>query len=379
MKDLTNIEYLKDVRVLLRADFNVPIVASKVENDYRIRMALPTINALRSKGAKVIIISHIEVKDGEKNTLEPVAKALNDLGVPVKFVKNIRDAVAVTEKAKAGECILLENLRQFDGEKANDPKFAQELASLADVYVNDAFSVSHREHASVVGVPKYIPAFSGLQMQKEIEALTKAFHPDHPFLFILGGAKFETKLPLLERFIRIAENVFVVGALAHDFFEDKGYELGKSLTSDTDFDLRNYADNPKLLLPIDVVVESGDIKSPNMLTSKEKIVDAGPKTLELLSKKINEARFILWNGPLGLYEGGYKKGTLEVAKMIASRAGAINSVTSIVGGGDTLAAIAELGIEDKFTFVSTAGGAMLEYLSKGTLPGIDAISDSKKQ
>ena len=378
MKTLTDIEYLKDVRVLLRADFNVPIANGRVVNDYRIRMALPTINLLREKGAKVIIISHLEVKEGEKNTLEPVAKVLNDLGIPVKFVSDIRNAAEETNKMSADTCLLLENLRQYDGEKANDPKFSQELASLGDVYVNDAFSVSHREHASVVGVPKILRGYIGLQMQKEVDALSKAFHPEHPFLFILGGAKFETKLPLLERFIRIADNIFVVGALAHDFFKAKGYETGKSLTSVRNVDLSMYTNSERLLLPIDIVNDAHEVKSVDSITKNEKIMDAGPKTLELLRAKIDEARFILWNGPLGMYENGYKEATLEVAKMIAGRAGAINSVTTIVGGGDTLAAIAPLGLESKFNFVSTAGGAMLDFLSTGTLPGIDALNNSEK-
>ena len=391
MKILTDIEYLKDVRVLVRVDFNVPIAKGKVANDYRIRMALQTINFLLSKGAKVILLSHLEVKEGEKATLEPVAGVLTKLGVPVTFVKKIQNATEEIAKMSGGSCLLLENLRQFDGEKANDPKFAAELASLGDIYVNDAFSVCHREHASIVGVPKLLPGYVGLQMENEIKHLSQAFHPEHSFLFILGGAKFETKLPLLERFIRIADNVFVGGALANDFFKGKGYEVGKSLISVGELDFSRYFSNPRLMLPVDVVVSSDvgipgkkasadkAVKLDDSLTKTDKIMDAGPKTLELLRTKIGEASFILWNGPLGLYEGGYCEATLEVAKMIAARFGSVNSgdvkgFTSIVGGGDTLAAISTLGLEDKFTFVSTAGGAMLDYLANGTLPGIDALN-----
>ena len=367
MKNLIDIEYLKDVRALVRVDFNVPIAKGKVVNDYRIRMALPTINFLREKGAKVILMSHLEVVKGEDNTLEPVAAVLNKLGVPVTFVKNIKDALSAITKMKAGTCILLENLRQFDGEKANDPKFAAELASLGDFYVNDAFSVCHREHASVVGVPKLLPHYVGLQVQNEIKNLSKAFHPVHPFLFILGGAK-------LERFIGIADNVFVGGALSNDFFKAQGFEVGKSLVSDSELHLEKYLSNSKLMLPVDVVNEAKEVKSADALTSTDKIMDAGPKTVELLRAKINAASFILWNGPLGLYENGYQGATLELAKMIAGRYGSFSDFTSIIGGGDTLAAIATLGIEDKFTFVSTAGGAMLDFLANGSLPGIDALS-----
>ncbi len=371
MKTLTDIEYLKDVRVLVRVDFNVPIAKGKVVNDYRIRMALPTINYLRDKGAKVILMSHLEVVEGEKNTLEPVVDVLTTLKVPVTFVKNIRSANDAIATMKSGTCILLENLRQFDGEKANDPKFAKELASLGDIYVGDAFSVCHREHASIVSVPRLIPSFAGLQIQNEVKNLSQAFHATHPFLFILGGAKFETKLPLLERFIRLADGIFVGGALANDFFKAKGNEVGKSLTSVTDFDFSKYLSNPALVLPVDIINEAHEIKPANAVTKFEKIMDAGPKSLELLKVKIDAASFILWNGPLGLYEGGYQAATLEVAKMIAARAG---KVTSIVGGGDTLAAIATLKLEDKFTFVSTAGGAMLDFLASGSLPGIDALN-----
>ncbi len=377
MKILTDIEYLKDVRVLVRVDFNVPIANGKVVNDYRIRMALPTINFLLKKGAKVILISHLEVLEGEKNTLEPVVEVLETLGVPVRFVRNIRSAASEITKMVAGSCILLENLRQFDGEKANDPQFAKELASLSDVYVGDAFSVCHREHASIVSLPRLIPSYAGLQMQNEVEHLSQAFHATHPFLFILGGAKFETKLPLLDRFIRLADSVFVGGALANDFFKAKGYEVGKSLVSVTDFDFSKYFSNPALMLPTDIVNETHVIEPAGSLTKFEKIMDVGPKSLALLKAKIDSASFILWNGPLGLYEGGYQSATLDVAKMIAARfdnPGTAGKVTSVVGGGDTLAAIATLGLESKFSFVSAAGGAMLDFLAKGSLPGIDALN-----
>lgn len=377
MKTLSDIEYLKDVRALVRVDFNVPIIKGKVVNDYRIRMALPTINFLRAKGAKVVLISHLEVKEGEKATLEPVVGVLENLGVSTTFVKNIRNATDEIAKMSAGSCILLENLRQFDGEKTNDQQFAKELASLGDFFVNDAFSVCHREHASIVGVPKLLPSYAGLQLQNEIEHLSQAFHAMHPFLFILGGAKFETKLPLLERFIRLADTVFVGGALAHDFFKGKGYEVGKSLVSVGEFDLSKYFSNPVLMLPEDVVIENRETRPVDCLINTDKIMDAGPKTLELLKAKIDAASFILWNGPLGLYEGGYCEATQEVAKAIAARfdvAGAAGKITSIVGGGDTLAAIATLKLEDKFTFISTAGGAMLDFLTNGTLPGIDALN-----
>lgn len=407
MKNIQDIPHLEGVRVLVRVDFNVPMKNGVVSDDHRIRMALPTIDFLKKKGAKVILASHLEISDGIRNmakkddnlrtngggksagvpSLEPIAKCLVGLGVPVSFLKDFRKANGfIDNELKPGECVLLENLRFFEGEKANDKGFGKDLSSLADIYVNEAFSVSHREHASIVGLPKFLQSYAGLQFEREIANLSEVFHPEHPFLFILGGAKFETKLPLLEKFADIADTVFVGGALANDLYKEKGYEVGKSLVSPEHLDLKPLLNSPKLVLPIDVVNEKNETRAADGLKSDEKIVDAGPKTLESLKAKIASAKLILWNGPLGLYEGGYKGPTLELAKMIADRTVATvpggekesgdARVQSIVGGGDTLAAISELGIEDEFTFVSTGGGAMLEFLAKGTLPGIEALEKS---
>jgi len=390
MKTLNDIENLKSVKVLVRVDFNVPIRNGAVADDTRIKAAMPTIDFLRAKGARVILISHLESNDGSIPSLQPVADHLKlKIGLPVMFVKNIRAANDLIEnELQESQCMLLENLRFFDGEKANDQKFAKELASLADIYVNEAFSVCHREHASIVSVPKYLPSYAGLELEKEIDNLSKAFNPPHPFLFILGGAKFETKLPLLSKFIEIADTVFVGGALANDLFKAKGYEVGKSLVSDlgdsshhpsaggadTINDLAKYVNNPKLLLPIDVTVEDKSVKSPDSLSSIDEIKDSGPKTIALLQDKINASKFILWNGPLGVYEDGYRQPTLDLARMIGEATA--HGAETIVGGGDTLAAVASLGLSDKFSFVSTAGGAMLDFLAKGTLPGIQALNIS---
>lgn len=371
MKTLHDIPRLQGVRVLLRADFNVPIKDGIVVEDFRIRAALPTIDFLRKGGAKIVLISHLESIDGGNGSLRPVVDRLVSLGVPATFVENISDARTHIENLRDGECLLLENLRSFAGEKENDQTFAQELASLGEVYVNEAFSASHREHASTVGVPAYIPGYAGIQLEKEIGHLSKAFDPAHPFMFILGGAKFETKLPLLQKFMDTADSVFIGGALATDFFRAKGYEIGTSLISKGDIGLSSYIDSPKLLIPVDVVVSSGATKSADGLSPEDKILDAGPKTIEMLRDQILTAKFILWNGPLGLYEDGYRGPTLELAKLIGEATS--RGAETIVGGGDTLAAIATLGIEDKFTFISTGGGAMLDFLAKGTLPAIEAL------
>lgn len=374
MKTLTDIEHLDGVKVLVRADFNVPISNGVVVEDFRIRAALPTIEYLRSRGAKIILISHLEAADGSNGSLKPVIQSLKSLNISVTFVEKIQNARSAIENSANGECILLENVRFFEGEKNNDKSFAKELASLADIYVNDAFSVSHRDHASVVGVPQYISGYVGVQFEKEISHLSKAFNPSHPFLFALGGAKFETKLPLLAKFMKTADTVFVAGALANDFFRAKGYEIGKSLVSKGNIDLSSYINDPKLLLPIDIVNKENQVKNADGLSTDDIILDAGPQTLEILKQKLTEAKFILWNGPLGLYEDGYRKPTLELAKMIGEAT--LRGAETIVGGGDTLAAIAELGIEEKFTFISTGGGAMLDFLAQGTLPGIEALEKS---
>lgn len=379
MKTIKDIGSLKGVKVLLRADFNVSIKNGAVVDDYRIRMTLPTIDLLIESGAIIILVSHLESNDGTNGTLEPVAKHLVKLGRPVTFVKNWKKAREIIDnEMKNGECILLENLREFAGEKANDPKFSKEMASLADIYINDAFSVSHRAHASVVGVAELLPCYAGLQLEKEVAHLSKAFNPTHPFLFILGGAKFETKLPLLQKFVDIADIVFVGGALATDVFKAKGYEIGQSLVSKTDIDLSGFVNNSKLLLPLDITNQNHEVRMANEMRSDDQAMDCGPKTIEILKQKIAEAKFILWNGPLGVYEKGFQDTTLALAKLIADRTvGGMSDVQSIVGGGDTLAAIAKNGDEEKFTFVSTGGGAMLEFLAKGTLPGIDALEKAK--
>ena len=373
MKTIKDIEFLEGVKVLVRVDFNVPIKNGTVVEDFRIKSAIPTIEYLQSKGAKVILIGHLEANEASDNSFKPVAEYINNkMAKKVSFVANLRNASQFIEnEIKNGDCVLLENLRFDDGEKKNDPKFAQALASLGDIYVNDAFSVCHRSHASVVGVPKLMPSYAGFQLEKEVANLSKAFSPSHPFLFILGGAKFETKLPLLEKFIEIADHVFVGGALATDFFKIKGYEIGTSLVSEGDFGLEKYVNNPKLLIPIDVKTKDGEIKMADALSKTDAIMDCGPGTIDSLSDKVKNAKLILWNGPLGVYEQGYKDSTLSLARLIANNHD--RGVESLVGGGDTIAAIAENNDEGRFSFVSTGGGAMLDFLAKGTLPGIEVL------
>ena len=340
MKSITEAKGLKGKRVLVRVDWSVPTQDDLVVDDYSIVKSLPTIEYLEKAGAKITLISHAE-KDTD--SLKGIASYVKRYLPTLTFIKS-------------GDLVLLENLRQDPREKENSEEFAKELALLGDFYVNEAFSVCHREHASVVGVPKFLPHFAGLQLEKEVQELSQVFYPKHPFLFILGGAKFDTKLPLLEKFVSLADYVFVGGALANNFFKAQGRDVGTSLVEEGEYGLLALLESGKILLPDDTIDEGG------------RILDIGPRSLENLKPKIEASKLVLWNGPLGYYEQGYKVATLELAKLLAEF-----GKKTIVGGGDTLAAIKELNLTDKFSFVSTGGGAMLEFLAKGTLPGVEAL------
>lgn len=334
----------------MRVDFNVPIKNGKVLDDFRIKKALPTIEFLQKKGAEVILISHLG-KDG-KESMKPVADCLK------KYVKK--------------NVILLDNIRKFPGEEKNDLSFAKKLSKLGDLYVNEAFSVSHREHASIVSLPKFLPSYAGFQLEEEIKNLSKVFKkPKHPFLFILGGAKFSTKMPLILKYLKLADRVFIGGALANQVFKEKGYETGLSLVENENYGLPSIVKNQKIILPCDVVVLNRGkrrVTMPYNVSPKENIIDIGPETIKDLEKKIKKAKMILWNGPLGKSSDGFDGATDKIIQAVAKR-----KAISIIGGGDTVDLISKLRMEKKFTFVSTGGGAMLEYLAKGTLPGIKAL------
>ncbi len=359
---------LKGKRVLVRVDFNVPIAGGAITDDFRIKKTLPLIEFLRNAGAKVILVAHLE--NEENDSLLPIFQYLEKL-FPICFIPDFlseagKSALSLHE---AGEVVLLENIRRYEGEKKNDPEFAEQLADIADVYVNEAFSVSHRSHASIVGVPKFLPHYAGFLLKNEVDNLSKAFKPVHPFIFILAGAKFETKLPLVEKFLKLADSVFIGGALANDLLKAQGFPVGASLVSDSSIDLSAIAKNPKLILPSDLVLEGKKLVSKDGAGDADRILDAGPATIAELKKVIAGAKFVLWNGTLGYCEGGYTEGTESLAKVIVE-----SKAEAVVGGGDTLAAIADLKIFDKFSFVSTGGGAMLDFLAHETLPGIDALN-----
>ncbi len=369
---------LRGKRVIIRAGVDAPISPEGVVvDDFRLKKALPTLQWLRAAGARIIIIGHTSRADGSDDvSLKPVCDLLNTY-MPVLWAGGVLGD-AISEKVlalKDGDMLMLENLRFEKGEKENDHAFAEALAEYADIYVNDAFSVAHRAHASVVTLPTLLPSYAGQLFMEELQHLELARTPKAPSLFVLGGAKFETKLPLVEKLLPVYDRIFIGGALAHTFFVARGYQIGTSLVSDIDISHSPLLGSSKVLLPIDVVVLSKGghvVKKLTEVEVDESIRDAGPETLAMLKEEMRFVETVLWNGPLGDYEHGFMAGTKAFAKIVADAKG-----VSIVGGGDTVAAIQDTSITDRFTFLSTAGGAMLSFLEQGTLPGVEALLSSK--
>jgi len=372
-KSLLECTELTGKYVFLRASLNVPIVAGEVHNQFRITRGMATVQHLVNQGARVIIAGHVG-SDGS-TSVQPVADIFAQQ-VPVVFSGEVlgTKTIKLRDELADGEVLVLENLRSNPGEKKNDSDFAQALASLADVYVNDAFAASHREHASLSAITQFLPSYVGFNFAHEYEELTKARTPLHPALFLLGGAKFDTKIPLVEKFLDIYDTIFIGGALANDFFKAKGFEVGTSLVSDVSLAGSSLLNNKKIVLPIDLVVEKDGVSritSPEEVRVDEKILDAGPDTVTMLDGYITQAKMVLWNGPFGDYEQGFEEQTLATAKLIAAADG-----YSVIGGGDTVAAIESLCCQEKYNFLSTAGGAMLTFLELGTLPAIVALQNA---
>jgi phosphoglycerate kinase len=361
-------------KVLARFDWNVPVENGKVANDYRLRASFETLGALINKGAAVIALSHL---GREGDSLAPVVAALKE-HFPAAFLVEdpfSAEGASALGALSAGQFAVVENVRRWPGEEANDAEFAAKLAALGTLYVNDAFPVSHRAHASVDALPRLLPSYAGAQFSKEVAALGKAFTPESPFVFILGGAKFETKIPLLRRF-QIADSIFLGGALLNDILRAKGMPVGGSLVSKDTAAAAAAAAWPNLVLPEAIVVANAagvqrTIAPGEPVGDDERILDVCTGNLKAA---LAGAKFVLWNGPLGLCEEGFRAGTEAAAALVAD-----SGAESIVGGGDTVAAIESLELSHRFTFVSTAGGAMLEFLaSGGNLPGIAALASSAK-
>ncbi|OHA09977.1 MAG: phosphoglycerate kinase [Candidatus Sungbacteria bacterium RIFCSPLOWO2_01_FULL_60_25] len=366
---------LRKRRVLLRVDFNVPVAHGRVAGDFRIRAHLPTIRALRQRGNQVILLSH---HSNHRQSIRPVARHLvRLLGAPVAFL-------ADPEKARAplrGPIVLLENLRFWKGEEAEDGRFARILASLGDAFVNDAFAVAHRRGASITVLPRIMPAYLGPLFEREIAELKRLEkNPERPLVAVFGGAKIETKIKLLRRMARLADRVLVGGAIANPLFAARGIHVSTPPITDAETRalVRMLARSPKIVLPVDGVMG----RSPGArqrtgpfgrMKRGEGIFDAGPSTVRLFRRELRNARTIIWNGPLGLVEmPAFQKGTLGLVRAIGQSRG-----RSIVGGGDTIAWLEERGLLKRFDYVSTGGGAMLAYLAGEKLPGLEALRGGK--
>ncbi len=376
---------LKGKRVFIRVDFNVPIKNGEITSDKRIRASLPTIQYALEQGAGVILASHLGRPKGKRvpeMSLAPVAKRLSELlGRPVKMAPDCIGPEVEAMKPDPGEVLLLENVRFYKEETDNDPEFARKLASLADVFVLDAFGSAHRAHASVVGVAKALPqAAAGFLMDKELEYLGKAItNPERPCIAILGGAKVSDKIEVIENLMKLVDKLLIGGAMAYTFLRAQGKPTGKSLVEEDKVDLaRELMEKAgdKLMLPVDHVVttelkEGAEAEVVETIPDGKMAVDIGPKTVEAYKAVIATAKTIIWNGPMGVFETPpFHKGTVAVAQAVAD-SGAI----SVVGGGDSVKAIDVAGVADKITHISTGGGASLEFLSGKELPGVAALTD----
>jgi phosphoglycerate kinase len=378
-------------RVLVRVDFNVPIESGKVLDDWRLRATLPTIRYLTERGAKVILLSHLGRPKGKRDeqfSLRPVAQRLSELlGQPVQFADDCVGEVAeqTVARLQAGEVLLLENLRFHAGEEANNDSFAQQLARLGDVFVNDAFGAAHRAHASVHAITKFLPSYAGLLMEREVTHLSRLLEaPEKPFVAVLGGAKVSDKIGVIRNLLTKVDALLIGGAMAFTFLKAQGYETGKSLVEADKLDLANALlgeareKGVELVLPVDVAVAESDAEDAatqvvpvTAIPADKAGYDIGPETANLFAERIRTAKTVFWNGPMGRFERTpFKAGTKAIAEALAQCSG-----TTVVGGGETAAAAFEFGIADKVTHVSTGGGAALELLEGRELPGIAVLKE----
>ncbi len=392
MKSIKDLKGLDNKKILLRLDLNVPLKDGKITDTTRIDKILPTLNFLISKNSKIIILSHVGRPKGKivsQLSLKPICKNLNN-----KIKENINLISKDLKKIQSGDLfknpeqkvIMLENLRFYEEEEQNSEKFSKHLSTLADIYVNDAFSCSHREHSSVCKITKFIPSYSGLQLDSEINALKKITSEiKKPISCIIGGSKMSTKINIIRNLIPKFNNIIIVGAMANNIIEYKGSNIGKSLKEeninniiDEIFKLSN-EQKCKIYYPEDVMVGkelngTAKIKNLNEILDDDIILDIGPKTINSINEIIENSHTILWNGPAGYFENpNFAKGSFEIGKKIAEK-NKLNQIFSVAGGGDTVALLNKIGIFNYFNFVSTAGGAFLEYLEGKELPGIKALN-----
>ncbi|MFC7394566.1 phosphoglycerate kinase [Scopulibacillus cellulosilyticus] len=390
-KTIRDVE-LNGKTVFCRVDFNVPLENGEITDDTRIRAALPTIQYLSENGAKVILASHLGRPDGqvkEELRLDPVAKRLSDLlgSAVVKTDEVIGDEVhTAASNLKPGDIMLIENVRFHPGEKKNDPELAKAFADLADIYVNDAFGAAHRAHASTEGVAHHIPAVAGFLLEKELEILGKAMeNPERPFTAIIGGAKVKDKIGVIDNLLDKVDNLIIGGGLAYTFIKAMGYEVGKSLLDEEKIDLaKSFMEKAEqkgvnFYTPVDVVVADDFSEDANIkvvpiedIPSDWEALDIGPKTVEKYAEVIRSSKLVVWNGPMGVFEkDAFAKGTKGIAEALANADG----VYSIIGGGDSAAAVEKFDLADKMDHISTGGGASLELMEGKTLPGVAALND----
>ncbi len=381
-------------RVFCRVDFNVPIHDGQITDDTRIIAALPTIQYVIEHGGKAVLASHLGRPKGkvvEELRLDPIADRLAELiGKKVtKMDEAIGDKVkTIIEDMKNGDILLLENVRFYPGEEKNDPELARNFADLADVYVNDAFGTAHRAHASTEGITKYLPSVAGFLMQKEIEMIGKALtNPQRPFTAIIGGAKVKDKIGVIENLLEKVDNLIIGGGLAYTFVKAQGFKIGESLLEEDKIDLaKSFIEKAKtkgvrFLMPIDVIVAdefSNDattkIVDISEIPSDWQALDIGPKTVALYEETILDSKLIIWNGPMGVFEfDKFANGTNKVAEAMAK----VEAIT-IIGGGDSAAAIEKTGLSDKMTHISTGGGASLEFMEGKELPGVTALNEKDR-
>jgi len=352
---------LENKKVIVRATLNVPIEDGKIIDDFRIQKFLPTLNFLIKEKARVIILSHLS-KEGA--SLLPVFEYLKN-SYELSFARNIQEI-----NSNTNQITLLNNIRLFKGEKESSPEFTEELSSLGEIYLNEAFPDSHREHASIIGIPSKLPSFIGDLFENELNNLEKILNPERPFIAILAGKKASTKIPLIEKMLALADEIFIGGALVHNFLITKGKEIGESAHSDKNLINPDWLNNPTIHLPNKFVVleQNGKISIKSDVQKNEKIVDTDLDFIETIQKSLNGAQTIFWNGSLGFCEAGFNQGTKKLAEIIAKARG-----FSVIGGGDSVSEIKKYGLENKFDFVSTGGGATLNFIANKTLPGIEAM------
>ena len=385
---------LKGKKVLLRVDLNVPMKNGAITETSRIEKILPTIKLLIEKEAKIIILSHIGRPKGQivnGMSLEPISKKLSQyLNIEILFNKNKINENTIFEinKISNGSIMMLENIRFHEGEETNNDEFSKKISTLGDIYINDAFSSSHRAHASIEGITKYIPSYFGLQITEEINALKRITSEiKKPITLIIGGSKISTKIKIIKNLIKKFDNIIIVGGMANTMLSHTGYKIGKSIYEHGCGNLiREILENSKsyncqVNCPMDVVVSKtmdgiGKIKDINNIEEDEIILDIGPKTIDSIKETINNSNTVLWNGPAGYFENpNFENGTKKILEIITEKT-VKNKIFSVAGGGETVAAINKFKKSDSFTFVSTAGGAFLEYLEGKTLPGIKALNSN---